>query len=244
MKKKTELQIIKSVFSLIKEKPKILLIQLIPLTFVLSLFPLFYSLILSYSEGIINIETAEIIQALFYLINLFISFISWITIFTILTSIFSIISIITMYLCLNDYLNKKDFSIKKNLRLSFNYFIKVFLVSFIVGLINFLGLIVLIIPGIVFSIILYYSIPIAVFENKKVFDTIKRSWEVGRNNIGFTILLYFLLFIINYAVISVAQIFSYLSLPAYYISVFILSALTSSISVLGIGFAYLKGIKK
>lgn len=79
----------------------------------------------------------------------------------------------------------------------FNYFILSWTLGILMGLAVVVGFILLIIPGILLFFVLQYAIPIAISEGKGAVDSLKRSYEIGMKNLGFTIVLGLMLWIIN-----------------------------------------------
>ncbi|MEJ5928697.1 hypothetical protein WG915_08725 [Corynebacterium sp. H128] len=92
-----------------------------------------------------------------------------------------------------------------------------FLVSIVVGLLSMLGLIALIIGSIVISFFLGFAMPAAVFEDMTVGAALKSSYEVVKNNVGQSLLLFVLLYLINAAggTVLVGMIFT---IPFTYIA--------------------------
>lgn len=79
----------------------------------------------------------------------------------------------------------------------FDYF-AVSLVLFVVGGLAVLaGLILLVIPGLVFFILFQYSIPIAISEGTGGVESLKKSYRIGRENLEFTLILGVILMVIN-----------------------------------------------
>lgn len=67
-------------------------------------------------------------------------------------------------------------------RYGFRRFGSVLLVSFLAGLIILVGLILLIIPGVIFAVFLAVAIPALVIENKRGTDALSRSWNLVKGS--------------------------------------------------------------
>lgn len=67
-------------------------------------------------------------------------------------------------------------------RYGFRRFGSVLLVSFLAGLIILVGLILLIIPGVIFAVLLAVAIPALVIENKRGTDALSRSWNLVKGS--------------------------------------------------------------
>ncbi len=79
----------------------------------------------------------------------------------------------------------------------FDYFF-VSWVMFIVGGIAILfGLIFFVIPGLLLMILFQYAIPIAISERESGVDALKKSYNIGKANLEFTIILGIILWVFN-----------------------------------------------
>ncbi len=79
----------------------------------------------------------------------------------------------------------------------FNYFIRSWALFILGGIIVGIGFILLIIPGLLLMMLFQYAIPIALIEDKGVIDSLQKSFEIGRENLQFTIILWIVLAVIN-----------------------------------------------
>jgi uncharacterized membrane protein len=79
----------------------------------------------------------------------------------------------------------------------FNHFIKSWFVFIIGAILVFIGFIFLIIPGLLLWMLFQYAIPIALLEDKGAVDALQRSFEIGKDNLQFTVILWIVLAFIN-----------------------------------------------
>ncbi len=112
--------------------------------------------------------------------------------FTIL-AITGIISMIINYSIIKTYyllLNKKKVNVKQVLIEGVKKFPKMFLLSFIIGLIELLGIIVLIVPGVILIIIFFYTTVIYVIKSEEpITELVTYSWKIGKKNFLRTVVL-------------------------------------------------------
>jgi uncharacterized membrane protein len=86
----------------------------------------------------------------------------------------------------------------------FNHFIKSWVIFIIGAVLVFIGFIFLIIPGLLLWILFQYAIPITLIENRGAIDSLQRSFEIGKDNLQFTVILWIVLAVINIVGYSVS----------------------------------------
>jgi hypothetical protein len=94
----------------------------------------------------------------------------------------------------------------------FNYFFTswgLFIVAFFAVIIGF---ILLVIPGILLMILFQYAIAVAIIENKGAINSLKRSFAIGKDNFGFTLVLWILIAVIS-SIGSITRIGVLLTIP-------------------------------
>ncbi len=79
----------------------------------------------------------------------------------------------------------------------FDYFLVSLIMFVVMGLAILVGLILLVIPGLLLIILFQYAIPVAILENERAIDSLKKSYKLGRENLQFSIIIGIVLWIIN-----------------------------------------------
>lgn len=79
----------------------------------------------------------------------------------------------------------------------FDYFLTSWIMLIIGGIEVLIGLVFLIIPGILLIILFQYSIPIAILEGKGAVDSLQKSFNIGKENLIFSIILGIAMWLIN-----------------------------------------------
>jgi uncharacterized membrane protein len=79
----------------------------------------------------------------------------------------------------------------------FNHFIKSWTIFIIGAILVFIGFIFLIIPGLLLWMLFQYAIPIALIQNKGAVESLQLSFEIGKENLQFTVILWIVLAFIN-----------------------------------------------
>lgn len=99
------------------------------------------------------------------------------------------------HLCLNVATGKK--AEISDIFKGFNQFFRSWWLFIIGGIGIFIGLILLIIPGILLIILWQYSIAISVSENKSAIESLKKSYQIGKENFTFSLVLAILMGILS-----------------------------------------------
>ena len=79
----------------------------------------------------------------------------------------------------------------------FDYFFTSWGLFLTAAILVILGLALLIIPGILLMILFQYAIPIAIMEKKGPIDSLKKSYNIGKKNFSFSIMLWVIVTIMH-----------------------------------------------
>lgn len=97
------------------------------------------------------------------------------------TAIVGIWTTIILILVIDSIYNKKPFDLKALYKAGWQKFLSYLWVSILAGVIIFIGLVLLIIPGIIFAVWLAFSTYIVVLENIKGKEALSKSKELSKN---------------------------------------------------------------
>ena len=108
----------------------------------------------------------------------------------------------------------------------FKYFFRSWGLSILMFLGVLGGLILLIIPGILLMIVWQYAFAIAVMENKGVVDSLKKSYNLGKNNFSFSVV-FFIFIVILSAIGSLTRVGFFVTFPFSILAVCIATRMLS-----------------
>lgn len=91
---------------------------------------------------------------------------------------------ISLKIILNLVNNKEIKPFSEKIAPTFSKIWRFFITSFIVSIIAFIGFILLIVPGIYLITRLFFAPYISINENKKVFESIRKSWDMTSGRFG------------------------------------------------------------
>ncbi len=113
--------------------------------------------------------------------------------FFIIIGIASILSMIVNYSIIKTYyllLNNKKVNAKQALIEGIKRFPKMLLLSFIIGLLEFIGIIAFVVPGLILIIIFFYTTVIYVIKSDEpITELVTYSWKIGKKNFLRTLVL-------------------------------------------------------
>jgi hypothetical protein len=146
------------------------------------------------------------------------------------------------------YLRGQPISIGDSLSRGLSLILPVLGVAILVGLITGIGMLLLVVPGIIASVMLWVAIPAAVVERPGVIDSLKRSVELTK---GYRWTIFGILIVIGIVLIIITFVLSYILLSAagytvYNIGIWVLQAVMGAFSATAaaVGYYYLRGAKE
>lgn len=79
----------------------------------------------------------------------------------------------------------------------FDYLVTSWVMFLVAIILVMIGLVLLVIPGLFLMVVFQYAIAVAVIEKRGGIDSLKRSYELAEKNLGFSIVLFLIIFVIN-----------------------------------------------
>jgi hypothetical protein len=129
-----------------------------------------------------------------------------------------------------------DEGIKAALKYSWRNFPAYFVVAFVAGLIAIAGFVLLVIPGVIFTVFLSLVTPVFILENVRGMAVLKRSWALVKGNFWPVLLRLALIFIISILISSLTGRFDNESTAA--LLSLVSTALQFILTFFGIAYTY------
>jgi uncharacterized membrane protein len=101
------------------------------------------------------------------------------------------------YIC-NEVINGRKIEVSDVFK-GFHYFLTSWGLFLLGGIIVILGFIALVIPGLLLLVLFQYAIAVAIIEKRSAYQSLKRSYDLVKNNFNFSIVFWLLMGIINCA---------------------------------------------